>query len=155
MNINFIALGFIFFLGWILFFFFGRQIIYNVKVAYPLIKSIKATDSELIAGGAKRYTNISMIICVLILAAVIAAILKFCKAYMIIAFFVGFAICFFMLIGKISLKSKDYFENFCATYYGFITDDELRTAMYNKKVSQMKLRLHDMGLSTEFIPSFK
>ena len=27
--------------------------------------------------------------------------------------------------------------------------------MYNKKPSQMKLRLHDMGLSTAFIPEFK
>ena len=47
------------------------------------------------------------------------------------------------------------FDSFCAAYYRFVPDDELRTAMYNKKPSQMKKRLHEMRISTDFIPEFK
>ena len=47
------------------------------------------------------------------------------------------------------------FDAFCATYYQFVPDDELRTAMYNKKPSQMKVRLHAMDARTDFIPVFK
>lgn len=42
------------------------------------------------------------------------------------------------------------FDSFCAAYYRFVPDDELRTAMYNKKPSQMKKRLHEMRISNRF-----
>jgi len=58
-------------------------------------------------------------------------------------------------INKLTPIDRAMFDTFCAAYYRFVPDDELRTAMYNKKPSQMKLRLHDMELSTAFIPDFK
>ena len=60
-----------------------------------------------------------------------------------------------MYIGRLSPKNRNMFDSFCAAYYRFVPDDELRTAMYNKKPSQMKKRLHEMRISPDFIPEFK
>ena len=47
------------------------------------------------------------------------------------------------------------FEAFCNTYYRFIPDDELRTAVFNKKPNQIKQRLYNMNLPRDFVPDFK
>ena len=78
-----------------------------------------------------------------------------CKTYLMICFFVGALIALCMYIGRLSPKNRNMFDSFCAAYYRFVPDDELRTAMYNKKPSQMKKRLHEMRISTDFIPEFK
>ena len=37
-----------------------------------------------------------------------------------------------LYISKFTPKCRQMFDAFCATYYQFVPDDELRTAMYNK-----------------------
>ena len=98
---------------------------------------------------------ISVIACAVFIAIVLFVIFRFCAPYLIISFFVGGAVGAVLYINKFTPKNRQMFDAFCATYYQFVPDDELRTAMYNKKPSQMKVRLHAMELRTDFIPNFK
>ena len=143
------------FLGWIGYYLFGRQLVFNFKVAFSLIRQMNETQEELIAPGAKRYTVISTIVMAVLCLVVCIVVLLFCPLYLKICFACGIVVCAAMLLGKISPNNREMFDSFCTAYYKFVPDDELRTAMYNKKPSRMKLRLHDMGLSTAFIPTFK
>lgn len=145
----------LFFVGWIGYYLFGRQLIFNFKTAFPLIRQMQETQEELIAPGAKRYTVTSTVVMGLLCLIICGVVLFFCPLYLKISFLVGVIVCAFMLVGKITPDNRDMFDSFCSTYYKFVPDDELRTAMYNKKPSRMKLRLHDMELSTAFIPDFK
>ena len=147
--------GAMLFAGWLWCYLFVRQFLFNFMVAFPIIKKMRNTQEDLIVKNANRYTNISVIVCVIISAIIIGLILWLCPLYLIICFFAGGIVCFVMLVGKMTPKNREMFDNFCGAYYQFVPDDELRTAMYNKKPSQMKLRLHDMGLSIDFIPEFK
>lgn len=146
--------GALLFCGWMWFYLFVRQLLFNFMTAYPLIKSMRKTQEELIAIGAKRYTTVSVVVCTVICAIVAGAIIAFCPLYMIICFFAGAAVALVTYLPKLTPKNRAMFDIFCSTYYRFVPDDELRTAMYNKKPSQMKLRLHIMELSTDFIPKF-
>lgn len=56
---------------------------------------------------------------------------------------------------KLTPENRPMFDTFCNGYYRFVPDDELRTAMYNKKTGQMKARLKSMGIQGSFIPEFK
>lgn len=141
--------------GWFWFYLFGRQFLFDFIVAYPMVKKMRNTAEDLILAAANKYTSVSVAACTVFLALSAFAVVWFLKYYYIIAFFAGALIGFFMNLGKLNIRDRDMFDTFCATYYRFVPDDELRTAMYNKKPSQMKLRLHDMELSTEFIPEFK
>ena len=141
--------------GWLGYYLFGRQLVYNFVTACPLIRQMTETQEDLIAPGAKRYTVISAIVMGVLCIIICVAVFLLCPLYLKISFAAGAVVCALMLVGKISPDNRDMFDSFCATYYKFVPDDELRTAMYNKKPSQMKLRLHDMGLSTAFIPDFK
>ena len=132
--------GALFFAGWLWFFLFVRQFVFNFAVAFPLISRMRNTAEDLIHKSAVRYTVISVIACAVFIA---------------ISFFVGGAVGAVLYINKFTPKNRQMFDAFCATYYQFVPDDELRTAMYNKKPSQMKVRLHTMKLRTDFIPSFK
>ena len=89
----------------------------------------------------------------MLLACVI--VIRFCPVYLMVGFFIGVVSASVMVYAKMKPTSRDMFDSFCMTYYRFIPDDELRTAMYNKKPSQMKVRLHELGLSSDFIPEFK
>lgn len=140
--------------GWLWFFLFVRQFLFNLTVAYPLINSMKTASEDLIHPAATKYTNTSMIICTVLIALIIFVVLRFAKPYLIICFFVGAVVCLITLIRKFTPKCRQMFDSFCGTYYQFVPDDELRTAMFNKKTSQMKQRLHAMGVSTDFIPEF-
>lgn len=140
--------------GWLWFFLFVRQFLFNLTVAYPLIKSMKNASEDLIHKAAVKYTTTSMIICTVFIAIVIFVVLRFAKPYLIISFFVGALVCSLILLNKFTPKCRQMFDSFCGTYYQFVPDDELRTAMFNKKTSQMKQRLHAMGVSTAFIPEF-
>ena len=146
--------GALFLGGWLWFYIFIRQFLFNFMTAYPLIKRMNEASPELIAIGARRYTSVSVVVCGIVAAAVAAAIAVFCPLYMIISFFVGGLIGLVAFFPRLSPKNRAMFDTFCASYYRFVPDDELRTAMYNKKPSQMKQRLHAMGLSTDFIPKF-
>lgn len=147
--------GALFLGGWLWFFLFVRQFLFNFTVAFPLIKGMNRTENGLMHKAATRYTVISAIICALFIGIVLFVIIRFCAVYLMISFFVGGAVGFVLYINKFTPKNRQMFDAFCNTYYQFVPDDELRTAMYNKKTSQMKLRLHTMGLSTDFIPDFK
>lgn len=147
--------GALFFAGWLWFFLFVRQFIFNFAVAFPLINGMNRTREGLMHKAATRYTVISAIICGLLIGAVLFVIIRFCATYLMISFFVGGTLTFVLYLNKFTPKNRQMFDAFCATYYQFVPDDELRTAMYNKKPSQMKQRLHAMEISTDFIPKFK
>lgn len=155
MNMKVMWAGAMLFAGWLWFYLFIRQLLFNFMTAYPLIKKMQATSPDLIAVGAKRYTTVSVVVNVLISGAVAAVILIFCPLYLKISFFVGALTALVMFLPKLSYTNRDMYDTFCATYYRFVPDDELRTAMYNKKPSQMKMRLHVMGLDIDCIPKFK
>lgn len=141
--------------GWFWLYLFGRQFLFDFVVAYPMVKRMRNTAEDLILSAANKYTTVSVVVCTVFLVLSAFAVIWFLKYYYVIAFFAGALIGLLMNLGKLSIRDRDMFDTFCATYYRFVPDDELRTAMYNKKPSQMKLRLHDMELSTDFIPDFK
>lgn len=155
MSMKIMWAGAIMFGGWLWFYILLRQLLFNFMTAYPLIKQMQATEPDLIAIGAKRYTTVSVTVCAIVAAIFAFVVIRFCPLYMMICFFVGALIALVMFLPKLSAKNRDMFDSFCAAYYRFVPDDELRTAMYNKKPSQMKLRLHCMGLGTDFIPKFE
>ena len=143
--------------GWVVSYLFGRQLFFDFNIAYPLIKKMNETQEGLIDPNSKKYTSTSVGTCLFIVILVAAIVAYFCrnKLYLMISFFAGVLVCFFMLLGRVKPENRQLFDNFCGAYYRFVMDDELRTAMYNRKPSQMKLRLHDMNLSTDFIPDFE
>lgn len=142
-------------IGWIAYYLFARQFVFNFVTGYPLIKKMKAAKEDLIVDNANKYTTTSVVITALFLAIIFFIVLRFCPTYIIISFFGGFAVCGLLLINKTGPSNRKIFDSFCGAYYRFVPDDELRTAMYNMKPSQMKVRLHAMGISTDWIPEFK
>ena len=147
--------GAIFLGGWFWFYLFMRQFLFDFTVAYPLVKKMRNTGEDLILSAANKYTTVSVVVCSVFMAIVAFLVIRFLKTYLMIGFFVGALVGLVTRLGKLTPKDRGMFDSFCAAYYRFVPDDELRTAMYNKKPSQMKLRLHDMELSTSFIPDFK
>lgn len=145
----------VFFGGWLWFYLFMRQFLFNLMTAYPMIRKMQEIDPNLIAVGAKRYTNTSIIVCTVFSAIVLFVIFRFCPHYLIISFFVGAVLCMLMLWGKISPQNKAMFENFCAGYCRFVGDDELRTLMFNKEIKKINRRLREMGYDRSFVPEFK
>lgn len=145
--------------GWFWFFMFMRQFFFNILTAYPLIKKIKKIDKELIAIGATRYTTVSLVVTGLLGALTAFLVLFFSvrkgAAFVYLNFCIGAVIAFIMFITKLGYRSKPMFEVFCNSYYRFVPDDELRTAIYNKKYNQIKARLKVMGFNETFIPEFK
>lgn len=145
----------VFFGGWLWFYLFMRQFLFNLMTAYPMIRKMQEIDPNLIAVGAKRYTNTSIIVCTVFSAIVLFVIFRFCPHYLIISFFVGAVLCMLMLWGKLSPQNKAMFENFCAGYCRFVGDDELRTLMFNKEIKKINRRLREMGYDRSFVPEFK
>lgn len=142
-------------IGWIVYYLFARQFVFNFVTGYPLIRKMKAAKEDLISDNATKYTTTSVIITAFFLAIIFFIVLRFCARYIIISFFAGFAVCGLMLIRKTDASNRKIFDSFCGAYYRFVADDELRTAMYNMKPSQMKVRLHAMEVRTDWIPEFK
>ena len=155
MEMKILYSGAMLFGGWLWSYLFVRQFLFNVLTAYPLIKQMLALKDELIAVGAKRYTTTSMVVCILVSAIVIAIVAGLCPVYLIISFFVGALVAFAMLFKRMSYKNRAMFDTFCSSYHRFVPDDELRTAMYNKKTGQIKSRLKAMELTGSFVPDFK
>ena len=147
--------GAIFLGGWLWAYLFVRQLFFNFLTAYPLIKKMNALQEDLIAVGARRYTTISVITCGFVAAAILAAVLIWCPLYLKLGFLGGALIAIILLIPKVSPNNREMFDSFCTSYYRFVPDDELRTAMYNKKTGQIKSRLKAMGIQGTFIPEFK
>lgn len=145
----------IFFGGWLWSYLFIRQFLFNLITAFPLIKKIKALQEDLIAVGAVRYTVVSLITCGVVAAIILAVVIRFCPKYLMISFLVGAAMALIMLLNKLSPNNRPMFDAFCSSYCRFVTDDELRTAMFNKKPGQIKTRLRAMGILDTFVPEFK
>ena len=145
----------IFFAGWLWSYLFIRQFLFNCLTAFPLMKKMNALQPDMIAVGAKRYTIISCVVCALAAAIIAFVILRFCKLYLQISFLVGAGAALFMLFNKTTPNNRPMFDAFCASYCRFVVDDELRTAMFNKKPGEIKSRLKAMGVGGTFVPEFK
>ena len=145
----------IFFGGWLLSYVFIRQLLFNFITAYPLLRKMQQIDENLIAIGARRYTNVSVIVCSVSTIILFGVVLWLCPVYLKISFFAGVVVCFFMIITKISPENQAMFESFCTGYGRFIPDDELRTIMYNKEIRKINRRLREMGYGSSFVPEFK
>ena len=141
--------------GWLWSYVFIRQIMFNFITAYPLIKKMNALQENLIAVGAKRYTTISTLVCSVFSLILLAVVIRFCPLYLAISFAAGAVIAFIMLIKMVSPRNRAMFDSFCTAYCRFVPDDELRTAMFNKKPGQIKQRLYNMNLSRDMVPEFK
>lgn len=155
MEMKVIYAGAMFLVGWLWFYLFFRQFLFNILVAFPMIKAMNKAQTDLIAIGAKRYTIVSLIACTVVCAIVAGIIIWLCSLYLIISFLVGALVGFVMYISKLTPKNRAMFDVFCNAYYRFVPDDELRTLMFNKNPHKMKVRLHTMGVSTDWIPDFK
>ncbi len=141
--------------GWLWFYMLLRQFIFDILTAYPVINKMKKIDKDLIAIGATRYTTVSLIVTGGIAALIAYLVYHFGKIHIHIGFIVGVIVALIMFITKLSYKNKPMFEAFCNAYYRFVPDDELRTAIYNKKYGQIKSRLKAMGFNDTFVPEFK
>ena len=150
----FFAAG-LFFAGWLWVYLFVRQFLFNVMTAYPLIRKMQSIDPDLIAAGARRYTNISVAVCLVISAVILFIILYFCPLYLIISFGAGALLCLMLLLNKLGPTNKGMFESFCTGYCRFVPDDELRTLMYQRDIKKIDRRLREMGLGQSFVPEFK
>lgn len=155
MEMKIMLAGAIFLGGWLWSYLFVRQIMFNCATAFPLIKRMNSLQEDLIAIGAKRYTVISTIVCAFFTILILFLVVRFCPLYLLLSFLGGAVIALVMLIPRVGPKNRNMFDNFCNAYYRFVIDDELRTAMYNKKTGQMKSRLKAMGIEGSFIPEFK
>ena len=144
----------IFFGGWLFSYLFGRQLAFNFKTAYPMIKSMRGQDKDLIAPGADKYTNISVIVCIVTILIVSFIVVRFCKLYLIISFFVGVVSALILYLPHLSIYERNTFDLFCSAYSRFVPDDELRAAMYERKPKDVRKRLRDMGLDGSIIPTF-
>lgn len=155
MEMKFLWGGALFLLGWLWSYLFIRQLMFNFLTAYPLIKKMRSLNGELIAPGANRYTTMSVVVNIIFAGLTLFLAIHFRKTYQIICFAAGAVLAFVMLIPRTKPSFPACFDIFCNGYYRFVPDDELRTAMYNKKLGQMKSRMKDMGISGTFIPDFK
>lgn len=141
--------------GWLWSYIFIRQIMFNFITAFPLIKQMNALQENMIAVGAKRYTTISTVVCAVFSLILLAVVIRFCPLYLTISFAGGAVIAFIMLIKMVSPRNRAMFDSFCTAYCRFVPDDELRTAMFNKKTGPIRSRLKAMGVSGSFIPDFR
>ena len=144
----------IFFGGWLFSYLFFRQLSFNFLVAYPTVKKLRGLDPELVAPGADKYTNMSVLVCVLTIAVISFVVIRFCKLYLIISFFVGVVSALLMFLPKMKFTDRDTFNLFCSAYSRFVPDDELRTAMYERKPKEIRSRLKAMELDSSVIPTF-
>lgn len=144
----------IFFGGWLFSYLFVRQLVFNFMSAYPMIKKMRTQDQDLIAPGADKYTNISVIVCIVAILIVCFIVIRFCKLYLIISFFVGLVSALVMFIPRLKITERGTFDLFCSAYSRFVPDDELRTAMYERSPKDIRKRIRDMGLDSSIIPTF-
>lgn len=144
----------IFFGGWLFFYLFGRQLVFNFTAAYPTIKKMRALDKDLIAPGADKYTHISVLVCTVTIAIIAFIVIRFCPLYLKISCAVGAVSALFLYLPHSKISDRSTFDLFCSAYSRFVPDDELRTAMFNRKPKEIRGRLRDMGLATDFVPSF-
>jgi hypothetical protein len=145
----------IFFGGFLWSYLFVRQFLYNLLVAYPVIRKMNALQEDLIAPGAKTYTNVSCVISGLLSLAILFPIVYFCSLEVILCFCGGAVLAILLFLLRMKPSNKSMFDLFVSAYYRFVPDDELRTILYKKEYKKVKSRLKSMGISGDFIPEFK
>ena len=142
--------------GWLWFYLFLRQLIFNFATALPMLRRFEKAGDGLIAPSAGRYMAVSVIVWLLVCGGTAALVLHFAALYLKISFAAGGVLGALIYIRHYGPDTKSNFNDFCSTYYRFVPDDELRTAMYNSKTGQMKARLGEMGADkAALIPEFK
>ena len=141
--------------GFLWSYLFVRQFIYNLTIAYPMIKKMNSLQEDLIAPGAKRYTNVSSVVSLFIALLLAGLVIYFLKPDLILGFCIGAVLAIVLFILRMKPANKDMFDMFVNAYYGYVPDDELRTLLYKKEYKKIKPRLKEMGISGTFIPEFK
>jgi hypothetical protein len=142
--------------GWLWFYLFIRQLVFNFATAIPLLSRFRKATPDLINANAKRYLVISIIIWIIISGGTAFLVIRFAADYLWISFLIGGVLGALLYINHYGPSTKSNYLAFCGTYYRFIPDDQLRTDMYNGKISQMKVRLEEMGIDKNaVIPVFK
>lgn len=141
--------------GFLWSYLFLRQFLFNILVAFPLIKQMNTLQQDLIGIGAKRYTLISNLVSIFVGGAIAAAVLIFCPPYIKISFAVGAVAAFLFIFFRTKPEKKESFDLFSNAYYRFVPDDELRTLLYKKEYKKVKARLKEMGIQGNFVPEFK
>ena len=144
----------IFFGGWLFSYLFVRQLVFNFLSAYPTVRKMRKLDPELIAPGADKYTNISVIVCCIVILVVCFLVIRFCKLYLLISFFVGVFSALIMFLPRMKITERSTFDLFCSAYCRFVPDDALRTAMYERNPKDIRRRLREMELDDSVIPTF-
>ncbi len=143
--------------GWLWFYFILRQLIFNLATALPMLNRFKKAGGEkLMSVNAKRFLSISIIIWFVISAGVCYLVIHFAPPYLYISFLIGGVVGALLHIKHYGPDTKANYNDFCSTYYRFVPDDVLRTAMYNNKLSEMKARLAELEVNKKLvIPEFK
>ena len=144
----------IFFGGWLFSYLFVRQLAFNFITAYPMIKKMRSQDKDLIAPGADKYTNISVVVCIVVILIICFVVVRFCKLYLIVSFAVGLVSALLMFLPHLKITERGTFDLFCSAYSRFVPDDELRSAIYERDPKAIRSRLRDMGLDGSIIPTF-
>ena len=144
-----------FLLGWLISYFFVRQVMYNFIIAMPMIRKFNSLKDGLIAAGAKRYTTISTVTCIIVIGIVVAVVVRYARLALVLSFAGGAVVAIVMMVSMVSMKNRAMFEKFCDAYYSFIPDDELRTAVYNKDLARIRARLRALEIEGTFIPEFQ
>ena len=143
--------------GFLWSYLFMRQFIFNIRVASPLMKKMNSLQPDLIGLGAKRYTQISNLVSLLIGGVILFAVIWLArhKIYYSISFGVGAIAALVFVLLRTKPDNKEMFDLFSGAYYRFIPDDELRTIVFNKDYKKIKTRLREMGILGTFVPDFK
>lgn len=143
--------------GFLWAYLFVRQFIFNVRVAYPIIRKMNSLQPDLISIGAVRYTRISDLVTIGVGGALLAGIIYLCRnnLLMLISFAIGAVFAIVFIVMRCKPSNKEMFDLFSNAYSRFIPDDELRTIMYNKEYEKVKARLKNMGIRETFLPDFK
>ena len=89
MQMKILGAGALLMVGWLWFYLFVRQFLFNFLTAYPMIKRMQAAQEDLIAIGAKRYTTVSVLSRAVVCAIVIATVVAFGPWYFIACAFGG------------------------------------------------------------------
>ena len=74
MEMKIMLAGAIFVGGWVLFYLFGRQFVFNFLTAFPLIRAMNETQPDLIDRSAKNYTVVSALVTGIICAVLLTLV---------------------------------------------------------------------------------
>lgn len=147
--------------GWLWYFLIVRQFVFNFTTVLPMLKRFRRasqSENDLISVNSSRFVAISIIVWIIISLGIFILVAFLCRnhIYLTYSFLVGGIIGAVTFVGHYTEYTERNFKDFCSSYYRFVFDDELRTAMYNSKISAIKIRLDAMNISKDLIvPKFK